>query len=199
MNSDRLAQIDQGVLSFHNDASPTEYKRNVGGMRVDMSIIDSDARRAHAAQLSKDILKLHSDMSCIGNSTLPTGLISLAISSTNIASVHKAIADFVRGFEDAANMILATRELNLHPDVLKTRIMHYVMNIVPNACLAYTHAIKDNHKTMIFACDPYIIGTRGGSPTGIMEEAWISGGYTNLCDVNESAVRLLEMSKMRAD
>lgn len=193
MTSDpRLKGIYQGVLlraqlPVSHQLPAVHRPRRVA--RVNIGAIDSDARIGHAAQLSKEILKLHSDVKDIGDTKLPCALVSLVRSSTDKPSVHKAICDYANGIEDAESMGLASAELGIPRCVLKTRIMHYIMNIIPRACHMYVLNIKDSNGTVFIDCDPYIVDMRMSTEG--------SSTYTELGDLKESAVHLLELSKKR--
>ena len=200
MTSDpRLKGIYQGVLPVRaqlpvsHQMSTVHRSRLVA--RVDIGAIDSDARVGHAAQLSKEILSLHSDVKDIGNTKLPCALVSLVRSSTDKPSVHKAISDYANGMEDAESMGFASAELDIPRCVLKTRIMHYTMNIIPRACHMYVHKIKDSNGTVSIDCDPYVVDVRM-SPTTVMYTEG-SSTYTELGNLKESAVHLLQLSRKR--
>lgn len=199
MTSDpRLKGIYQGVLPLRaqlpvSHQLPAVHRpRRIA--RIDIGAIDSDARIGHAAQLSKDILNLHSDVKDIAHTKLPCALVSLVRSSTDKPSVHKAICDYANGIEDAESMGLASAELGIPRCVLKTRIMHYIMNIIPSACHMYVHKIKDSNGTVFIDCDPYIVDMRMSPITVMYTE---DSMYTDLEDLKESAVHLLELSKKR--
>lgn len=201
MTSDlRLKGIYQGVLPLR-DQLPVSHQlttihqtRNVG--RVDIGAIDLDARNGHAAQLSKEILNLHSDVKDIGVTKLPCALVSLVRSSTDKPSVHKAISDYANGMEDAESMGFASAELDIPRCVLKTRIMHYTMDIIPRACHMYVHKIKDSNGAVSIDYDPYVVDMRM-SPKTVMYTEDSSSTYTDLEDLKESAIHLLELSKKR--
>lgn len=194
-----LNGIYQGALSLRVHAIPAQYHRGVGVERLDLSVIDSKVRAVHAAQLSKEILELHSDVTSIAKSTLPPALVSLAVSSTTKASVHNAITDYVQGIRDMTNITLAARELYIPLEVLKTRIMHYAMNIVPVASVMYTNGIKDRTEIVSLRCTSYNIDDNRNSPVNIMApqfgEPESQTEYVQLSDINECAQNLLTFSK----
>jgi hypothetical protein len=120
-------------------------------------MLDEEARATRAAQLTKDILKLHAKLYRIYTTELPPPLVTLVKMCTRKESVHAAIADHVNGVSNSNNLMLAASELQMPTMMLLTRIMHYNTNVIPDACSTYMNAIKDKNELQRFHVTPYFI------------------------------------------
>lgn len=110
------------------------------------SLIDMHARLHHAAHLARSTLQLHENINNADAAHLPIELKSLATGATGDEYVHSAIVNCLRNADATSNVRRAAGRLRLPDTVVHDRILHYVRHVVPEACIAYTRALKNIDK-----------------------------------------------------